>query len=202
MLVLESANVVGHNGFSVGLADTGKWHGPGQELPLAKKSVPPGQSASVYVRYLATDTTERSAQLVVKSNATNAKTLTVPLIANAKAPCILVKPGKIDFGATLVGEKTERTAQICNCGVSDLVIMGLELGVSRHDNDAEFKLLQTPKLPVTLGINGCETVSLQYAPEDITPIDDATSVAVMMAISPSDNSIPAIWARNRIATDW
>jgi len=192
MLIINSLQFNADSVFSVTGPD-GKSHSPGMPVvfdpPIQLEN---GKSQQFDVTFSPKDDKKKQGTILVMSNdPATPNGAPVALLANSSVPCILVIPGKLNFGGALVGGAEEHTITIKNCG-SD-VLKVAEGTVIEGNVDNEFKLDwenlrmngalkavaatgPTKDAPLELGLKDIAELTVRYEPKDVSPIDPATQL--------------------------
>ena len=192
LLVLKSLEFNADSVFSVTTPD-GKSHSPGSPVVFDPAlELENGKSIQFDVTFAPKDDKKKQGTILVMSNdPATPNGAPVALLANSSVPCILVIPGKLNFGGALVGGAEERTITIKNCG-SDILKVS-EAVFSEGNADGEFKLDwanykvnnkvsaqpdtgPTTALPLSLGLKDVAELVVRYEPKDVSPIDAATQL--------------------------
>lgn len=105
----------------------------------------------------------------------------VPLVANKSGPCMLVEPGRVDFGGKRVGTVSRLDVTVTSCGNEPLEISSISLSPESSldfelDLDAlpaGFEAGPTPQQPLSVPVNGSVTFSAIYVPDAVNPRDAA-----------------------------
>lgn len=146
--------------------------------------VAPGSAFPMGVRFTAESADPAEGRIVLFSNDPSAPAGTqVELRANVGGPCITVSPKKVDFGGKLVGKTARVTVDVTSCGdrplqISEIVLLpdgspefSLDVSEIRGVGSASGALgPQDP--PVVLQPNQTGRFTVEYFPEDISPIAD------------------------------
>jgi hypothetical protein len=111
----------------------------------------------------------------------------VPIQANVGGPCVSVNPRRVAFGGKLVGKTARVDVEVTSCGDQPLEIT--EIGLLPDGTSPEYTLdlsalpgtrasngqLGPGDVPVTLQPNQKATITVEYFPEDISPIDPVSN---------------------------
>ncbi len=89
------------------------------------------------------------------------QTLQVPVNGEGLSPNICVVPDALDFGSVSVGNVSEQSFSIQNCGPVDLEIRGLTFTPGTHPN---YIFPNAPAVPFTLAPGDAQPVAVQAAP--------------------------------------
>ena len=109
----------------------------------------------------------------------------VPLVANKSGPCMLVEPGRVDFGGKRVGTVSRLDVTVTSCGNEPLELRGFALS-PESSLDFELDLASLPagfetgpsaQRPLTVPINTSVSFSVVYVPDSVNP-RDASNVPI------------------------
>jgi len=186
-LVIDSFTLSGHPNFEL-IVGTTQYKVTAQsassgivlDTPI---EVEPGITVPVSVRYSATDASEARGQVVFFSNDPTAAAGTpVTLQANVGGPCIAVNPRKVAFGGKKIGNLATIDIEISSCGDQALEIT--EIGLTPESSSLfSLSLVALPGVtgaasglgpadaPVVLQPNQKATLTIQYFPEAVSPVD-------------------------------
>ncbi|MCB9738819.1 MAG: hypothetical protein H6747_06095 [Deltaproteobacteria bacterium] len=151
-------------------------------------SVAPSASHDFKVCFGPKDPNKKQGTLTFVTNDPDPKAGEVPIIANAKVPCMQLEPaGKLSFGGVKLGEPTTRDVRIKACGGADLIVNKIEFGDAGNSTEFSFKFdklkANNPAIdgngpskenPVTIKVNEEAVFEVIYTPEDETPNDPET----------------------------
>ena len=192
LLVINRLDITADSVFSVAGPD-GVAHSSGNPLVLT----PPvllesGKSMEFQVTFAATDDKKKQGTILVMSNDPAVPDgVPVTLIANSSVPCILVNPGKLDFGGAMVGAEAEQTITIKNCG-SD-VLQVTDVAFTQGNADGKYTIawadLQvngkvtpfpaggpTKDAPLSVGLKDVAVVTVHALCKALSPLDPATQL--------------------------
>ena len=127
-LVISRLSVEGRADFTAQIGDA-EVLGDELDTPV---TIQPDETIEVTVRFSPRGALRADSELLIASNAINAPSLSVSLIANGALPCLQVNPESLDFGAGLTVESRDiQTPNILpltleSCGTSSLRIERIE----------------------------------------------------------------------------
>ncbi len=144
--------------------------------------VPPGVTVPVSVRYTAETAAAGRGQVVFFSNDPAAAAGTVvALQANVGGPCIALNPRKVAFGGKKIGNLATIDVEVTSCGDQALELSEIVL-TPESSSLFSLSLASVPGVsgsgtlgpadpPVVLQPNQKTTITVEYFPETISPVD-------------------------------
>ena len=126
-LTIRRLDLSGDKTFAVVLAD-GVTHTVPNGFDVAGLSLDPGKSATISVRFSATDSIKKSGQIQIHSNDPAQPIAKVDLSANADVPCLqILQSPELAFGAVVVGQLSTLPIELKNCGTGMLGVTAVTL---------------------------------------------------------------------------
>jgi uncharacterized cupredoxin-like copper-binding protein len=119
-------------------------------MRISSKTVAPGRSATVTVRFTPSSDGSRSATAAINSNAINQSLFQLALVGTAVSPAISVV-GSTAFSPTIIGQAVTQFFTICNTGTATLVLTNRVLVQIAGAQAKEFKVTQPTVKTLTPG---------------------------------------------------
>lgn len=132
----------------------------GSPLPPA---LPPGQAATIRVRYAPKAAGNKVAQLVLDNDSTEAalQHAVVPIAVHAGSGALKLLPEAIDFGGVEKGVSVDKTAKLLNLGTKAVKVESISLAA---EGNAAFSLPTVPALPLQLEPNATTEITVRCNP--------------------------------------
>lgn len=129
--------------------------------------VPPGVGPPPHkvlrVRFSPDDEVDFAGEIVIRSNAQNAREVTVPLNGSGSVPIIEVSPALLDFGTVSLDSSASLTLTITNRGAADLAIARSGIAITTASDPKPFAVT-LPATDWVLPRDASRTLEVIYAP--------------------------------------
>lgn len=157
----------------------------------------PGRDKDLAVTYTPSAPGVATGTLEIDTNDVSTGRFSVPLVAASAAAGLCVHPTALDFGD--VSTVRDRTFELSACGGRAVTVTALDFSTA----DPEFSLLMAPSLPLALAAGASETITVRYAPADMTGdtaivtvrSDDPARAAVPVRVTGGPEIVPATAGR-------
>ncbi len=148
-------------------------------------SVKPNEKQDFKIRFEPKDPHKKQGTITVITNDPTPKGGELPILANAKVPCMQLEPaGTLNFGGVKLGTPTPRVIRVKSCGGAELVVDKIEFGDAGNSDEFTFdfkkmtgvdpKTGPTKDKPLKIGVNSEAEFEVIYTPEDESKVDPNT----------------------------